>query len=68
MEASRVNALIASAYNVHGPRSGEPMTALKAAMLSRSDRAGLCRLMEARGGSDLFSVEDAKFAFAEVVS
>lgn len=67
MDSSRVNALIASAYNVYGPRSGEAMTPAKAAKLSRSERAELCRLMEIRGGSDLFTVEDAKAAFAEVV-
>lgn len=66
MQAAKVNALIASAYNLH-VRKGEAMTPAKAAQLSRGDRAALCRLLESKGGSDLFSADDCRSAFAAVV-
>lgn len=66
----RLNELLATAYNVHvGPRvGGAAMTPADAAALSRGDKAALCRLLEERGGSDLFTAEDARRAFAAVVS
>lgn len=64
--AARADALIASAYNLH-VRAGEAMTPARAAGLPRGDRAGLCRLLEERGGSDLYTAEDARAAFALVV-
>ncbi len=67
MTQSRINALIASAYNLHVGKSGEAMTPAKAAKLPRGDRAALCRLLEIKGGSDLFSADDCRSAFAAVV-
>lgn len=66
MNAARVDALLASAYNLH-VRAGEPMTPARAATLPRGDRAALCRMLEDRGGSDLYSPADARAAFAFVV-
>jgi hypothetical protein len=67
MTAARINALIATAYNLHVQR-GDAMTPAKAAKLPRGDRAALCRLLETKGGSDLFNAEDCRSAFARVVS
>ena len=63
MTASLANAIIATAYNLH-VRKGEPMTPARAATLPRGDRAALCRLLEERGGSDLYSPAQAAQAFA----
>jgi hypothetical protein len=70
MEASRINALIASAYNIHvGPVvRGEAMTPAKAAMLPRAERVNLCRMLEQKGGSDLYSKKDAAKARAQLES
>jgi len=64
----RINELLATAYNLHvGPRiGGDPMTPKAAASLPRGDKAALCRILEQRGGSDLFSQADAAAAFAFV--
>ena len=64
----RINELLATAYNLHvGPRiGGGSMTPKAAAALSRGDKAALCRILEQRGGSDLFSQSDAAAAFAFV--
>lgn len=69
MTPTKINALIASSYNLHiGPREGgEAMTPAKAASLPRGDRAALCRLLEEKGGSDLYTADDARSAFAAVV-
>lgn len=67
MNAAKINALIATAYNMHVQR-GEAMTPAKAAMLPRGDRAALCRVLETKGGSDLFTAADCRSAFARVVS
>lgn len=69
MDAALINAIIATAYNLHvGPaKGGEAMTPAKAATLSRADRAALCRLLEEKGGSDLYTREQAAAAFAHVV-
>lgn len=69
MNASKVNALIATAYNLHiGPKvGGKPMTPSAAAKLPRRDRAALCRILESKGGSDAFTQKDAERAFAFVV-
>jgi hypothetical protein len=67
MNAAKVNALIATSYNLH-VRKGEAMTPAKAARLPRGDRAALCRLLETKGGSDLYSPAQAARAFAVVVS
>ena len=66
MTKGKANALIASAYNLH-VQQGAAMTPAKAAKLSRGDRAHLCRLLEDRGGSDLYTADDARTAFALVV-
>lgn len=66
MNHDKANALISSAYNLH-VKQGEAMTPAKAATLSRGDRAQLCRMLEERGGSDLYTADEARSAFALVV-
>lgn len=69
MNTNRVNAIIASAYNLHVAKGkGEPMTPARAANLPKGDRAALCRILEKKGGSDLYSAADAAQAFAHVVN
>ena len=68
MNNAKVNAIIATAYNLHFGGSGEAMTPAKAASLSRGDRAALCRALEAKGGSDLYTQQQAHEAFVAVVS
>jgi hypothetical protein len=67
MTANLANAIISTAYNLH-IRKGEAMTPAKASKLSRGDRAALCRLLEQKGGSDLYTREQAAKAFAFVVA
>lgn len=69
MTADRINALLASSYNLHvGPtKGGEAMTPAMAAKLPRGDRAALCRILEERGGSDLFTADECRTAFARIV-
>jgi hypothetical protein len=67
MQQSKVNAIIATAYNLH-IQQGEAMTPAKAAKLPRGDRAHLCKLLEDKGGSDLYTQADAREAFVVVVS
>lgn len=59
-------AIVATAYNLH-VRTGAAMTPAAARKLSRGDQAALCRLLENRGGSTLYSREDAARAFAYIV-
>lgn len=66
MTKSRADALIATSFNLH-VQAGEAMTPARAAKLPRGDRAALCRLLEVRGGSDLYDADDARAAFALVV-
>lgn len=69
MTPSRVNALIASAFNLHfGKGADKVMTPTMAAELKRGDRAALCRVLETKGGSDLYTADDARAAFARVVA
>jgi hypothetical protein len=63
----RINAIIATAYNLHFGGSGDAMKPAAAALLPRGDRAFLCRTLEVKGGSDLYTAEDARAAFAAVV-
>lgn len=69
MTKAKINALLATAYNLHvGPRlGGDAMTPAKAAELPRGDKAALCRILEERGGSDIYSADDAREAFAAIV-
>lgn len=69
MTKSQINALIASAYNLHvGPKeNGEAMTPAKAAALSRGDRAQLCSILREKGGSDLYTKEQADEAFQAII-
>jgi hypothetical protein len=69
MNTAQINALIASSYNLHvGPvERGEPMTPAKAAKLPRGDRAMLCRILHTKGGSDLYTQEQAEEALCAVV-
>lgn len=69
MQASQINALIASSYNLHiGPKErGEAMTPAKAAKLPRGDRAALCDLLREKGGSDLYTQAQAEEAFLAIV-
>jgi hypothetical protein len=68
MDKAKVNALIATAYNLHfGKKEGKVLTATEAGKLPRGDRAALCRVLENKGGSDLFNADDCRSAFAAVV-
>ncbi|MBT2300420.1 hypothetical protein J7E70_08070 [Variovorax paradoxus] len=68
MTNAQANALIASAYNLHfGKQANKVMTPAEAATLPRGDRAALCRVLETKGGSDLYTAADARSAFALVV-
>lgn len=66
MTTSQINALISSAYNLH-IKAGDAMTPAKAAKLSRGDRAALCKILEDKGGSDIYTQAQARTAFAAVV-
>lgn len=68
MNTAKANALIASAFNLHfGAQTDKVMTSAEAAKLPRGDRAALCRVLETKGGSDLYTADDARSAFALVV-
>jgi len=65
---AKANAIIATAYNLHfGKQANKVMTPAEAAKLPRGDRAALCRVLEQKGGSDLYTADDARAAFALVV-
>ena len=68
MTAARAAAIMASAYNLHvGPqRGGAAMTPAAAQRLPRGDKAALCRILETKGGSDIYTADDARSAFAFV--
>jgi hypothetical protein len=70
MTSNQINALIATSYNLHiGPvRLGEAMTPAKAAKLARGDRAMLCKILIDKGGSDLYTQEQAGEALAAIVN
>lgn len=69
MTPATINALLASSYNLHvGPKTGgEAMTPAKAAKLSRADRVALAYLLREKGGSDLYTKEDADAAYVALV-
>jgi hypothetical protein len=69
MTKAQVNALIASAYNLHvGIKTGgEAMTPAKAANLPRGDRAMLCKVLSEKGGSDLYTQAQATDAMCAVI-
>lgn len=66
MNAAKANAIIATAFNLH--IRAKPITPAIAAKLPRGDRAALCRILEAKGGSSLYTAADAAKAFAFVVA
>jgi hypothetical protein len=70
MTPAKINALIASAYNLHvGPKvKGEAMTPAKAATLPRGDRAMLCKLLRDNGGSDLYTQAEAGEALGLIIN
>ena len=67
MTKPQIDALIATSYNLH-IQTGEAMTPAKAAKLPKGDRAALCKILQDKGGSDLYTQEQAGKAFAHVVS
>ncbi len=69
MDHAQINALLASSYNLHvGPQAGgEAMTPAKAASLPKGDRAALATILRDRGGSDLFTKEDAQAAYLAII-
>lgn len=66
LTVGKINALIASSYNLH-IQQGEAMTSKKAAELSRGDRAMLCSILREKGGSDLYTKDQADEAFQAIV-
>ena len=69
MTSSQINALIASAFNIHFAKAQQRvLTPAEAAKMPRGDRAALCRVLEERGGSDLYTADDCRAAFAAVVA
>ena len=68
MNQAKINALIATSFNLHfGAKENRVMTPAEAAKLPRGDRAALCQVLSRKGGSDLYSQADADMAFAVVV-
>lgn len=68
MTNAKINALIASSFNLHfGKQRQEVMTPAKAAKLSRGDRLALCLVLERKGGSDLYTAAQARAAYAACV-
>jgi hypothetical protein len=63
----KIDALICSAYNLH-IQQGQALTPQAAAKLPRGDRAQLCNILREKGGSDLYSKEQADEAFQLIVS
>lgn len=61
---SQVNALLASAYNLHiGPVVlGAPLHPDGAEKLAKEERLSLARLLQEKGGSSLYSQADASTA------
>lgn len=66
MTASQINAIIATAYNLHVQR-GTAMTPAQAAKLPRGDRAMLCKILRDKGGSDLYTQAQAGEALCAIV-
>ena len=68
MTNDKINALLASAYNLHvGPRvGGAALTPASASNLKRADKLALCVLLENNGGSDLYTADDARKAYAAI--
>ena len=64
---SQAAALIATAFNLH-IQTGEAMTPAKAAALPRGDRAYLAKLLADKGGSDLYTQQQAREVFEAVVA
>lgn len=68
MNTAQANAVIATSFNLHfGKQRNHVMTPAEAAKLPRGDRAALCRVLEEKGGSYLYTADDARSAFARVV-
>lgn len=69
MTKDKINAIIASAYNLHaaGRELGEAMTPAKAAELPRGDRAMLCKILSDKGGCDLYSEAQAREALSAII-
>lgn len=66
LTAGKIDALIATSYNLH-IQEGEAMTSATAAKLSRGDRAQLCSILREKGGSDLYTTEQADEAFQLII-
>lgn len=66
LTVGKVNAIIATAYNLH-IQKGEALTSAKAAELPRGDRAALCKILNEKGGSDLYTKEQAGEAYLAIV-
>lgn len=66
MTAAKAHAIVATAYNLHvGPRiGGDAMTPAKAAQMAKGDQLACCVLLAERGGSDLYTADDARDAYA----
>ncbi|AWB35526.1 hypothetical protein [Orrella marina] len=69
MDELKINALIATSYNLHfGEKDDHVMTPSEAATLKRADKIALVHVLREKGGSDLFSAQDADEAFITLTS
>lgn len=68
MTRSRVDAIVAGAYNLHFGGSGEAMTPAKARKLSRADRVALLHVLMNKGGDTLYTASEHARAFSAAVN
>ena len=70
MTPSVINALLATSYNLHtGPIvRGDAMTPTKAALLPQAERFALAAQLAEKGGSDLYTQEQARTAMRLIQS
>jgi len=68
MTRSRVDAIVAGAFNLHFGGKGEAMTPAKARKLSRQDRVALLHVLKTKGGDTLYTPEEHAHAFSAAVN
>ncbi|MFT0532439.1 hypothetical protein ACMHYJ_06330 [Castellaniella hirudinis] len=67
MTHDKINALLATSYNLH-VQQGKGMTPAEAAELSRPDKVALAYLLREKGSSQLYSQVDADEAYIALTS